>query len=155
MLSQEEKAEIDKELSHVPTKQAACLGALKIVQAHRDGWVTDEGLLDVAEYLDMSPDELDSVATFYNLIFRRPVGRHKIFICDSVSCWITGYKEILEHLHKQLGIRPGETTPDNKFTLLPIPCLGICDHAPAFIIDETTYVDLTPDKVEDILKEYD
>jgi NADH-quinone oxidoreductase subunit E len=155
MLSPEEKKEIDEELSHSPTKRTACVEALKIVQRHRDGWVNDEALREVAVYLDMTVAELDNVATFYNLIYREPVGRHIILICDSVSCWITGYETILDHLSKKLGITLGETTDDKKFTLLPIPCLGICDHAPAMIIDTDTHVDLTPEKVNEILDSYE
>lgn len=155
MLSPEEKKEIDAELAHVPTRRAACIEALKIVQRHRDGWVDDEALADVAAYLEMSPAALDNVATFYSLIFRQPVGRHVILICDSVSCWITGYESLLSHLSQTLGIGLGETTDDKRFTLLPIPCLGTCDHAPAMIVDTDTHRDLTPEKIDEILAQYE
>ena len=89
------------------------------MQRHR-GWVSDESIQDIAELLEMSPTELDSISTFYNLIFRRPVGRHVMMVCDSVSCWIMGYDRLREHLSARLGVRMGETTPDNRFTLLPI-----------------------------------
>jgi NADH-quinone oxidoreductase subunit E len=79
----------------------------------------------------MSPAEVDSVTTFYNLIFRRPVGRHVILICDSVSCWIMGYEQVLNHIKRRLGVEIGQTTTDRRFTLLPIACLGACDKAPA------------------------
>src|ERR671923_2992220 len=101
MLSAEERREIEAELPHYPHKQAACIEAMKIVQRHR-GLVSDEAIKDLAAVLEMTPDELDSVATFYNLIFRRPVGRHVILLCDSVSCWITGYERIREHLTARL-----------------------------------------------------
>ena len=127
---------------------------MKIVQDHRR-WISDESLHDIAAYLEMTPEELDSIATFYNLIFRKPVGRHVILICDSISCWIIGYDKILETLTHALGIRFGETTPDERFTLLPIPCLGTCDHAPALMIDEDLHRDLTPEKIENILKRYE
>ena len=154
MLTQEEKKEIDEELKQFPFKKAASIEALKIVQNHR-GWVSDENIDDLASYLEMSSEELDNVATFYNLVFRSPVGRHVILICDSVSCYILGYQKILDHLHQKLGIRYGETTPDNRFTLLPIPCLGTCDHAPAFIIDNDLHRDLTVEKVNGILEKYE
>lgn len=150
MLSQAEKIEIDKELEHMPTKEAACIEALKIVQRHRR-WVSDEALKELAEYLEMSPDALDSVATFYSLIFREPVGEHVILICDSLSCWITGYGDLLDHLKKKLGIDLGQTTEDGKFTLLTIPCLGVCEQAPAMIVDRETYGSLTPEKIDQIL----
>src|SRR5690606_41562522 len=85
--SQEEKVEIDHAVAAVPYRKAACVEALKVVQAHR-GWVSDESLREVASYLEMSTDEVDSVATFYNLIFRKPVGRHGILVCDSIRCWV-------------------------------------------------------------------
>lgn len=150
MLSDEERAEISEELAHYAQKRAVCLDALKIVQRHR-GYVSDESLRDVAEFLDMSVDELDSVATFYNLIYRRPVGRRVILICDSVSCWIMGYDRIREHLTARLGVDLGETSKDGQYTLLPIACLGTCDHAPALMIGEELYRDLEPQKLDQIL----
>lgn len=153
MLSTEEKHEIDEELKHFDYKRGACIEALKIVQRHR-GWVSGDGLQDIAEYLEMSPENLDNVATFYNLIFRKPVGEHVIRICDSVSCWVVGYRQILARISNKLNIELGETTEDNKFTLVPIQCLGTCDHAPALMIDDELYRDLTPDEIEEILDEY-
>ncbi len=81
----------------MPVRKAAGIEALKIVQEHRR-WVSDESLREVAAYMRMSPEELDSVATFYNMIFRRPVGRHVILVCDSISCWVMGYENILAAL---------------------------------------------------------
>ncbi len=82
------------------------------------------------------------------------MGRHVIFICDSVSCWIVGYHGIREHLTTRLGITLGETTPDGRFTLLPIACLGACDQAPAMMIDGDLHVLLTPEKVDVVLAKY-
>jgi NADH-quinone oxidoreductase subunit E len=152
MLSSEEKKEIDEELAIVPYRRAACIGAMKIVQKHR-GWISDDSLHDVAGYLGMSVHELDGVAAFYNLLFRKPVGRHIILVCDSVSCWIEGYDGIMDHLTRRLNIKPGETTEDGAFTLLTIPCLGLCDKAPAMVIDTTSYTDLTSEKIDRILEE--
>jgi NADH-quinone oxidoreductase subunit E len=102
----------------------------------------------------MSPDELDGVATFYNLIFRRPVGRHVILICDSVSCWIMGYEALREAFHARLGVRLGETTADGRFTLLPIVCLGACDHAPTIMIDEDLHHDVDAARLDSLLERY-
>ncbi len=153
MLSAEERAEIETEMHHYENKQAACIEAMKIVQKHR-GWVSDEGIRDIAEIMEMTPAELDSVATFYNLIFRKPVGRHVIMVCDSVSCWIMGYENVRQHLIKKLGISLGETTPDGRFTLLPICCLGTCDRAPAMMVGDDLHRDLTPEKIDAILESY-
>ncbi len=152
MLTEEEKKEIEEELKHYTHKQAACVEALKIVQRHR-GWVSDE-IEGIAELLGMTTDELDAVATFYSFIFRRPVGKHIILICDSISCWIMGYDMLREHLKKRIGIGLGETSADGQFTLLPVSCLGACDHAPAMMIDDELYPDLTPEKIDGILKRY-
>jgi NADH-quinone oxidoreductase subunit E len=153
MLRPEEIQEIQKEVAILPERRSACIGALKIVQSHRR-WVDDDALSDVADFLGMSRDEVDSVATFYNLIFRRPVGRHVILACDSVSCWVMGGAGVRAHLEQRLGIRAGETTPDGRFTLLTIPCLGDCDHAPAAMVDEDLHHDLTSETLENALGRY-
>jgi NADH-quinone oxidoreductase subunit E len=153
MLSEKEKREIEAEFPHYEQKDAVGIEALKIIQRHR-GWVSDEGLQDVAEFLGMTPDELDSVATFYNLIFREPVGEHVILLCNSVTCWMMGYDALRQRLSERLGIGLGHTTPDGRFTLLPMVCLGTCDHAPAMMIDDDLHRDLTPDQLDDILAQY-
>lgn len=153
MLSPEERGQIEVELARYPTKRAVCIDALKIVQRHR-GWISDEGLRDIAELLEMSVEELDGVATFYNLVFRKPVGRHVMMVCDSVSCWLTGYEEVHKDITKRLGINFGETTADGRFTLLPIVCLGACDRAPAMMVDGNLHPDLDAQKIEGILEEY-
>lgn len=141
MLSAEELKEIEQELSHYEQPSAATIEALKIVQKHR-GWVSDEAVQAIAEKLKTSAADVDAVATFYNLIFRRPVGRHVIFLCDSVSCYVMGYEGLRAKIEKKLGIKYGQTTPDNRFTLLPICCLGTCDRAPAMLIDQDTHRNL-------------
>lgn len=153
MLTEPERQEIEEELRHYPYRQNGCIGALQVVQRHR-GYVPDEGIKDIAEFLEMSPDAVDSVATFYNLIFRKPVGRHVIRVCSSVSCWIMGYEQLRAHLAERLGIQFGQTTEDGRFTMLPIQCLGNCDHAPALMIDEELYQELSPDKIDEILAQY-
>lgn len=154
MLSPEERQEIEAELKRYPTKQAVCIDALQIVQRHR-GWVSDESVKDIAEFLGLSAEDLDGVATFYNLIFRKPVGRHVIVVCDSVSCWIMGYERMRDELSKRLGVKLGETTTDGRFTLLPIVCLGTCDHAPAMMVDGDLHRDLDATKLDGILKKYE
>ncbi len=153
MLSNEEQKEIQHEFEHYETKQAACIEALMIVQKHR-GWISDDVVKDIAAFLEISPDEVDSVASFYNLIFRHPVGRNVIFLCDSVSCWVMGSTAIGEHIKQKLGIDYGQTTEDKRFTLLPIACLGTCDHAPAMMINRDTHRNLTPEKVDKVLEKY-
>ena len=153
MLTQEERREIEAEISEYKQRHAACIGAMKVIQRHR-GWVSDDAIKDICELLEMTPDELDGIATFYSLIFRRPMGKHVILVCDSVSCWIMGYEKIIQHLKTKLGIELGETSANGMFTLLPVACLGECDHAPAMIIDNNVYKDIDEVKIDDILAKF-
>jgi NADH-quinone oxidoreductase subunit E len=152
-LTSEEIHEIEHEKTHYPYAQAVGLEALKIVQKYQ-GWVSDESLLAVAEYLDIPPDDLEGVATFFNLIYRRPVGKHVILFCDSVACWMLGCDSLKEHLGKALGIDYGQTTVDNLFTLIPVPCLGDCDKAPTMMVGNDHYRNLTPEKIDQIIADY-
>jgi len=153
MLSKEEAEEIAGVVRDAEYKRAASVEALKIVQRRR-GWVSDEAVRDLARELEMSPEELDSVATFYNLIFRKPVGRHVILLCDSISCWILGQDGVQQRLQDLLGVGLGETTPDKTFTLLPVQCLGACDGAPALMVDTHLHRNVTVDELEGILDSY-
>lgn len=153
MLSEEEKTEILKEVKQYPYPSAACIDALKIVQEHR-GWVSDDAVKEIAQYLQMSNEDVDGVATFYSRIYRKPVGRNVILLCDGISCMILGYESIYDYISKRLSITFGQTTPDDRYTLLPISCLGDCDHAPAMMINNDHFNKLTPEKVDEILKNY-
>lgn len=152
-LSDTEIEAIQHEMSLYEDPGAATIEALKIVQEHR-GWVSDDALKAAAVVVGVTPTQMEAVATFYNLIFRQPVGRHVIMICDSISCFLTGYEEILAYLKKTLEIEYGQTTPDNRFTLLPICCLGNCDNGPAMRINSDYHGRLTPERVDAILAEY-
>ncbi|MGH9520602.1 MAG: NADH-quinone oxidoreductase subunit NuoE [Terriglobales bacterium] len=143
MLTDAEQSEINAEAAHYPYKRAVAIDALKIVQKHR-GHISDGTLGEVAAFLGLSTDELEGVASFYNLLHRQPVGRHVIWLCDGVSCWLTGYGRLKQQLEQQLGIGFGQTTSDGRFTLLPIVCLGACDHAPLLMVDEDLHQDLDP-----------
>ncbi len=153
MLSAEEITRIDEEIALVPVRKAACIEALKIVQDKR-GWISDESLAAIAEHMGMSAEELDSVATFYNLIFRKPVGRNIILLCDSISCYVMGYEKIYAQLQQRLQISFGQTTPDGRFTLLPNVCLGCCDHAPALMINDELYKNLKTEELDSLLEQY-
>lgn len=150
-LSSEERAAIEAFSKGYAHKRSACIEALKYVQ-RRHRWVCDQHLAEVASLLEMSRTELESVATYYNLIFRRPVGAHVILLCDSVSCWIMGRDAVCKHLRQRLGISPGETTLDGAYTLLPIVCLGHCDHAPAMLLDEMLHGNLDAQRIDTLLR---
>lgn len=151
-LSQQEINEIEAEIAHLPDRKSAAIDALKIVQKFR-GWVSDESLKATAKLLGMSDEELDGIATFYSLIYRRPVGEKVVMYCDSVSCWIMGCNEVRDQLKQKLQIEPGQTTADGKYTLLPVTCLGDCDHAPAMMVGDELHHDLTPESLDKIFEE--
>ena len=137
-LTGDEIREIEHEKTHYPYTQAVGLEALKVVQKYQ-GWVSDESLLAVAEYLDIPAAELEGVATFFNMIFRRPVGRHVIALCESITCWMLGSEDLKTHISERLGIVYGETSADGEFTLIPVPCLGACDRAPVLMVERDTH----------------
>lgn len=153
MLSETLKEEIESHIHEPERREAACTEALRIVQRER-GWIDDDSIRDIANFLGMSTHELDSVATFFNLIHRRPVGRHVIRVCSSVSCWVMGYDALREALLKRLGVTLGETTADGRFTVLPNQCLGACDHGPVLMVGVETYRDVDASKIDDILGRY-
>ncbi|MDC1255993.1 NADH-quinone oxidoreductase subunit NuoE [bacterium] len=150
-LSADEKSEIDHEASILETPEAAGIEALKVVQSHR-GWISDDSLLAIAQYLKMTSAELEGVATFYNLIYRQPVGKNVIHICNSVSCHLLGYSDMLSTIKNHLHIDYGQTTADGLFTLLSNACLGGCDKAPVMMIGKEHYENLTVPKVIDVLE---
>lgn len=171
MLTNQEMEEISKELNHSKKPPSyrpssfpsddlgrrpegcregcpeGCIDALRIVQKSR-GWISDDALVDIASFLGISPDEVESVASFYNLIYRRPVGKHVFHLCDSVSCWVMGATHLQEHLCRKYKIGLGQTTPEGTLTLLPIACLGLCEQAPAILIDHEPYGNLDIPQVD-------
>ena len=150
-LTEIEIGEIEREIQHLPDRQSAAIDALKIVQVHR-GWISDNSLAAIAQLLGMSVDELDGNATFYNLIYRQPVGENVILFCDSVSCWLMDGEKVCKKLSEKLEIEFGQTSADNKYTLLPVTCLGDCDHAPAMMVGDELHHDLTVDNLDEHLK---
>jgi len=149
-LSLVEIQEINAEMSHYEDKTAVSIEALKIVQNHRR-WVSDECLVAVAELLEISPAQLEAVATFYNLIYRQPVGKTVIHYCNSVTCWMLGSDQVRERLCRHLNVELGEMSVDGEYTILPIVCLGACDHAPVVMIGNELRLDITEDAVNEIL----
>lgn len=151
-LSEAELGEIDAEIAHVPYRSAVAIDALKIVQSHR-GWVSDESLRAIARHLEMSAAELEGVATFYNLIFRRPVGDKVILLCNSITCWIKGCDKLQQEISEQLGVGLGETTTDQRYTLLPVTCLGACDKAPVMMVGDDLHENVSTDTLQTLFTE--
>ena len=156
MLREQEIREIQEQAAIYSSQQrsAAVIDALQIVQKSRR-WVDDQSIHDIAALLQLTVDEVDGVATCYDRIYRRPVGRHVILVCDSVSCWLSDYPGIMQTLEMTLGIGLGETTNDSRFTLLPVACLGACERAPAIMIDHDLHGNLTSEKLGELLNQYE
>lgn len=154
MLSPQAIEKIDYELTKYPTnqRQAAVMSALRIVQTER-GWLSQESISEVAQYLGMPEIAALEVATFYNMYDLQPVGEHKITVCTNISCMLRGSDEIVGHLKTKLGIGFNEITPDGKFSLKEGECMGCCGGAPLMHINNTQMHEfLTPAKVDEILK---
>jgi len=149
-LSLAEIQEINAEMRHYEDKTAVSIEALKIVQKYRR-WVSDECLVTVAGLLDISPAQLEGVATFYNLIYRQPVGKIVIHYCNSVTCWMLGAEQLRERLCRHLKVELGEMSADGEYTILPTVCLGACDHAPVVMIGDELRLDITEDAINEIL----
>jgi NADH-quinone oxidoreductase subunit E len=157
ILSEETRAAIDRWIAKYPPeqKQSAVMGALSLVQEANGGWLTTELMDAVADYLEMTPIAVYEVATFYSMYELKQVGQHKLCVCTNVSCMLRGSEDIVAHLEKKLGIGFGETTPDKKFTLKEVECLGACGGAPMMQIGREYHENLTPEKVDDILAKLD
>ncbi|MDO3378686.1 NADH-quinone oxidoreductase subunit NuoE [Geoalkalibacter halelectricus] len=123
---------------------------LRAIQ-HHHGWVPDEGVELAARLLGTTPLKVEELATFYDKIYRRPVGRRVIRLCDSICCWSRGGEDIAAYLQKKLGITLGETSSDGAFTLLPSCCLGACGEAPAMMIGLKLHGNLTVERIDQIL----
>jgi len=120
---------------------------------HHYGWLNDEALREGAELLGLSPLELEELATFYDFIYREPVGRFVIHVCDSVVCWMLKGESVLAYLCRILKIAPGETTEDGLFTVVPTACLGYCNHAPAMLINGQFFGPLKEGEIDKILED--
>ena len=133
------------------TSREAAVDVMKVLQAHY-GWLTDEAVGEAAELLGLSPLQVEELATFYEMIYRRPVGRKVIHVCDSISCWCADCDGIMAHLKERLGVGLGGTSADGMFTLIPACCMGMCGDSPAMTVGGTPYGKLTPELVDEILE---
>ncbi|MEJ2360451.1 MAG: NADH-quinone oxidoreductase subunit NuoE [Gammaproteobacteria bacterium] len=153
LISADAKTEIDRWIAKYPEnqKQSAVMAALRIVQDQNDGYLTNDLIEAVAEYLDMQPIAVYEVASFYSMYELKPVGKHKICVCTNISCMLCGSDQIVEHLQNKLGIKIGETSADGRFTLKEVECLGACVNAPMLQIGHHYYENLTPEKLDQII----
>lgn len=153
-LSENIKNKIDKEAAKYPTRRAAVKSALRYCQEEA-GWISPNVVIAVAKFLDMKPIEVYEIATFYDMFYTEPVGRHCIRVCTNVSCMLRGSHDIVEYLRQQLGISFGETSDDGKVTLLEAECLGACGGAPMLLCGDDYFENLTTKKLDVILEQLD
>ncbi len=153
LISAESKQDIDRWIAKYPEdrKQSAVMAALRIVQDQNGGYLSQDLIEAVAEYLDMEAIAVYEVASFYSMYEHKPVGKYKICVCTNISCMLCGSDKVVSHLQDKLGIKFGEVTADGKFSLKEVECLGACVDAPMFQIGEQYYERLTPEKIDKIL----
>jgi NADH-quinone oxidoreductase E subunit len=149
--SEAESREIALLLKRYPTKRAALLPVLWIVQA-RVGWVPSEAVAEVARVLELSEAYVDGVLTFYTMYSLHPIGRYDLQFCTSISCHLNGAEGLLEHCERKLGIQAGETTPDGKFTITEVECIAGCDRAPSMQVNDKYHEPMTPSKLDELLE---
>ena len=152
MLTQDAKTKIDALLKKYPTKKAALIPALWLMQ-EQAGWLPREAMRDVAEYLELAPAYVEGVATFYTMFNKAPIGDYHLEVCHNIVCMARGADELIEHMGHKLGIGKGETTPDGKFTLNGAECLGACANAPCMMVGATYYEDISFADADRILDE--
>jgi len=133
---------LEQRVADANTNREAAVDVMKELQRHY-GWLTDEALDEASQLLGLSLLEVEELATFYEMIYRRPVGRHVVHVCDSISCWALGGETLLESLAHLLEIDPGSTTTDGAITLLPCSCLGNCGEAPCIMVDKKQFGRMT------------
>lgn len=142
--------ELEARVATAVTNREAAVDVMKEVQRHY-GWLTDEGVEEAAAILGLTPLQVDELATFYEMIYRAPVGKRVVHVCDSISCWSMGMETLMGKMRDLLGIREGETTADGLFTLLPCACLGMCGDGPALMIGDELFGKVTPEEAVRIL----
>ena len=144
------ESRIEKILAKYPFKKSAMLPLLTLAQK-QEGYVTSEAMVDIGRRLDVSPAYVESVCTFYTMYFTKPVGEYVIKFCINISCHLNGCDNLLDYTVNKLDIQVGETTPDKKFTVLREECLAACSEAPVMQVNNKYYVDMTPEKVDQVL----
>ena len=145
------KKSLESRVASAVSAREAAVDVMKALQTHY-GWLTDEAVGEAAGLLGLSPLQVDELATFYEMIYRRPVGRKVIHVCDSISCWSACCEKIMAHLQARLGVELGGTSADGEFTLIPCCCMGMCGDGPVMSVGANFYFNLTPESVDQILE---
>ena len=150
MISPELQEKISRELAATSHPREKAVDVMYLLQSHY-GYMSAEAVHEAARILDMTPLEVDELATFYDFIYRQPVGKYVIHVCDGVVCWMHHYYAVFSYLGRKLGVNLGQTTSDGLFTVLPAACIGDCHNGPSMLINGQFYGKLTPEKIDEIL----
>ena len=150
MLSETARQKIQALIAKYPQPRSALIPSLQVAQ-EEIGYLPPFAMQEIAGIFGLSSSDVSEVASFYTLLFKKPVGKYVIQVCTNISCLLRDSEEIMAHLQKRLGIRPGETTSDGKFTLIEVECLASCGTAPVVQINENYHENLTPEKLDSIL----
>ncbi|MCG6878269.1 MAG: NADH-quinone oxidoreductase subunit NuoE [Deltaproteobacteria bacterium] len=150
MLPEDRKEQLQTQILESEAPREEAINVMFALQKHY-GYLSDEAVAEAAHMLGMTTLEIEELATFYDFLYREPVGTYVIHVCDSAICWMYGEETVMDYLSKTLAIAPGETTADGLFTILPVCCVGYCDHAPVMLINGKPYGPLTPDAIDSIL----
>ncbi len=150
MIADSTRQRFDELVARYPEKRSALIPLLHEVQAEV-GYLSPEAVAWVAEYLGLSPADVMSVASFYDMLHLEPVGKHLIYVCQNLTCALRGSERLIRHLETTLGIRMGETTPDGKITLRRMECLASCGTAPAIQVDGVYHHQVTPEALDRLL----
>ncbi len=152
ILSEQTRAEIRATIKKYPEVRSASIASLRLAQ-YQLGWLSPEVVSEVAQELELDPNALYQLVTFYDMFYDQPVGKYVLGVCNNLSCYLRGADSLLAHLQEKLGIKPGETTPDGVFTLRTVECLAACGNAPVMMVNEDYYEKLTFEKVDAMLEE--
>jgi NADH-quinone oxidoreductase subunit E len=151
MIPKEMKDRLREQIERSEQPREQVVNVMYALQNHY-GYLTDEAVSEAAGILNLTPLEIEELATFYDFIYREPVGRYVIHVCDSIICWMFGSESVVDYLCKKLEVTVGQTTADGLFTILPACCIGYCDHAPVMLINGKPYGHLTPASIDQILE---
>ncbi len=154
MLSENTHREIKDLIAKYPQRRSALIPSLQLAQEEA-GYLSPEVVCEVAEIFELTPNEVYEVASFYTMLHKKPVGKYVVQVCTNISCLLCRSEDIMTHLQKRLGIKPGETTPDSRFTLMEVECLASCGTAPVVQINADYHENLTPEKLDQILDSLD
>jgi NADH-quinone oxidoreductase subunit E len=152
MIPEELRTQLQAKIAAADNAREQAINVMYEIQRYY-GYLTDEGLGEAAAMVGATPLEMEELATFYDFIYREPVGRFVLHVCDGVVCWMFHEGSLFDYLCQKLGVCAGEVSADGMFTVLPTACIGFCDQAPAMVVNGRFFGNLTPESIDEILEQ--